>query len=92
MSADARDPVLESRTRWRQVGARLQRVGYAALLAATVLFFIGLATGFDGIVATLLIATLIGGSIVLAVGIQVQYAIRGPERHEEDAAAQRRRA
>ena len=92
MSAGAPDPVFESRARWRRVASGLQRIGYSGLAVATLLFFVGLAVGFDGVVATVLLVALIGGSVVLAVGIQVQYAIRGAERHEEDSTAQRRRA
>jgi len=56
-----------------------------------VLFFIGLATTFSGLIVTSIVALMIIGSIVLAIAIQVGYAIRGAERHEEDSRAMRRR-
>ncbi len=85
------DPILVRRERWRRLGASAQRVGYTCFLVATVLFFAGLLTSFRGLLVTGIVVLLIGGSIVLAVGIQVQYAIRGAQRHEEESQAQRRR-
>lgn len=85
------DPVLAKRERIRIQSNKAQRVGYVAYAVATVLFFIGLTTSFSGPIVTAIITLLIAGSIVLAVAIQVGYAIRGAERHEEDSIAQRRR-
>ena len=85
------DPVLVRREQWRRGGSLAQRIGYICFLVATVLFFAGLFTSFRGVLVTFIIVLLIAGSIVLAIGIQVQYAIRGAQRHEEDSQAQRRR-
>ena len=88
---DRPDPILVARERWRRGAASAQRIGYGAFAAATILFFVGLLTSFDGPIVTAIIVALVGGSVVLAAGIQAQYAIKGAQRHEEDANAQRRR-
>ena len=85
------DPILERRDRYRTGAAIAQRIGYLLYGAATILFFAGLLTSFSGIIVTIIIVFLIAASVILAVAIQVSYAIRGAERHEEDATAQRRR-
>jgi len=85
------DDVDHRRERYRDLANRGQRVGYALFGLSMVLFFVGLATSFSSSLVGVLVALLIAGSIVLAIAIQVGYAIRGAERHEEDARAQRRR-
>jgi multisubunit Na+/H+ antiporter MnhG subunit len=85
------DPILEQRARIRVHANKASRVGYLCYGVATVLFFVGLFTSFSGTLVTAIVGLLIVGSIVLAVAIQVSYAIRGAERWEEDGHAQRRR-
>jgi len=85
------DPILAKREHIRTLSNKAQRIGYLMYLFATIGFFVGLATTFSGPIVTAIIALLIIASIVLAVAIQVGYAIRGAERHEEDSIAQRRR-
>lgn len=91
MTSDPDDPVLAQRERIRRQANMAQRAGYVMYALATVGFFIGLATSFSGPIVTVIIVLMIVGSVVLAVAIQVGYAIRGAERHEEDSIAQRRR-
>ena len=91
MTDDGTDPILEARDRWRRGAGLAQRLGYVAFGLATVLFFVGLATSFDGPIVTAIVVALVGGSIALAAGIQAQYAIKGAQRHEDEARAQRRR-
>lgn len=86
------DSVDERRARYRTQAQKAQRVGYLLYGVATVLFFVGLATSFNPTLVTVVVGCLIAASIILAVAIQVSYAIRGAERHEEDAHAQRRRS
>ena len=90
MSTDQPDPILAQRERIRARANLGQRVGYAAFGLAMVGFFLGLFTSFSSPLVTFVIAMLIIGSIILAIAIQLGYAIRGAERHEEDAIAQRR--
>lgn len=91
MTPEAIDPVLARRERIRTHANKAQRLGYLMYTLATIGFFIGLATSFSGPIVTVIIALMIVGSIVLAVAIQVGYAIRGAERHEEDSIAMRKR-
>lgn len=83
------DPIVEKRNRIRTMAQNAQRLSYLLLGIATLLFFIGLGTELNDLLVTAIIALLIGGSIILAIAIQVVYAIKGAERHEEDSAAQR---
>lgn len=85
------DPIDKKREQYRRQSATGQRVAYLLYGAATVLFFFGLITSFRPWLVTVIIGALILASIILAVAIQVAYAVRGAERHEEDARTQRRR-
>ena len=91
MTPSESDPVLAKRELIRTLSNKAQRIGYVLYLLATIGFFVGLTTSFSGPLVTVVITLLIVGSIVLAVAIQVGYAIKGAERHEEDSIAQRRR-
>ena len=84
------DEVSLKREAFRSLAQRSQRVAYLCFFIATVVFFVGLATSFSTLISRVTIAFLIVGSIILAVGIQIGYAVRGAERHEEDSKAQRR--
>ena len=85
------DPVLVRRERIRTLASAAQRIAYLLLGIAMVVFFVGVFTSFgDGIVAAIVVP-LLAGCAILAVAIQVGYAIRGAERHEEEAVQQRRR-
>lgn len=91
MEQEKTDPILARRAQIRRQANLGQRVGYLAFGLALVGFFIGLFTSFSPAIVTFVIAMLIFGSIVLAIAIQVGYAIRGAERHEEDSIAMRQR-
>lgn len=90
MSTEPPDPILAQRERIRTRATQGQRVGYTAFGLATIGFFVGLFTSFSSALVTFVIAMLIIGSVILAIAIQLGYAIRGAERHEEDAIAMRR--
>ncbi len=85
------DPILQQRATIRTRANSASRVGYLCYLGATVGFFVGLFSSFSTGLISVIVGLLIVGSIILAVAIQVTYAIRGAERWEEDGAAQRRR-
>ncbi|MDW3178342.1 MAG: hypothetical protein R8J94_13200 [Acidimicrobiia bacterium] len=91
MTPEAQDPLLVRREHIRRQANKAQRLGYILYGLATVGFFVGLATTLSGPLVTAIVTALIAGSIILAIAIQVGYAIRGAERHEEDSIAQRRR-
>lgn len=84
------DPIVARRNRMRRVAMSAQRTAYALLALATLLFFVGLITSFSDGLVTAIVVPLVSGSVILAVAIQVVYAVRGAERHETDSAAQRR--
>ena len=78
------DPVLAKRARiahWVQLG---QRLGYALLGLAVVLFFVALLTEFSGVLAGLVIAAVIAGSIVLAPAIVFGYAVKAADREDRE--------
>jgi membrane-bound ClpP family serine protease len=84
--ADGRhqDPVLAKRVRIARLVAVGQRVGYGLFLAASVLFVVGFATGFDGLVGTTVIGCLVVGSLVLAPAIVFGYAVKAAERDDRE--------
>jgi hypothetical protein len=78
------DPVLARRAtiaRWSALG---KRVGYVLYGAALVLFFVGLATGFDGGIATAIVAALLVGGAALIPAIVFGYGVRAAEREERE--------
>ena len=87
MNEPARDPILEQRERVRRIADLAKRVGYLLFAVTLVLFFVALATGFSGGLATAATITLIAGCVVLAPAILLGYAVKGAERDE----AERRR-
>jgi hypothetical protein len=57
-------------------------VGYSLLVVAIVGFFVGLATGFTGLVTVLVIGSLLVMTIVLAPAIVFGYAVKAAERED----------
>ena len=78
------DPVRERRARIARWVALGQRVGYGLFSLAIVLFVVGFAAGFDGIVGPTIIASLVVGSIVLAPAIVFGYAVKAAEREDRE--------
>ena len=84
MNEPARDPILEQRERVRRIADLAKRVGYLLFAVTLVLFFVALATGFSGGLATAATITLIAGCVVLAPAILLGYAVKGAERDESE--------
>ena len=59
-----------------------KRVGYSLWLIAIILFFVLFATDFDGPLVTVVIVTLIVGSIILLPSIVLSYGVRAAERED----------
>jgi hypothetical protein len=78
------DPVLVRRARISRAATIGQRMGYLLFGAAALVFFIGFAVGFTGLVVFIIEAALIGGSIVLAPSIVLSFAIRAADRADRD--------
>ena len=59
-----------------------KRIGYSLWLVAIILFFALFATDFDGPLVTVVITTLIVGSVILLPSIVLSYAVRAAERDD----------
>jgi len=70
------DPVLIQRARASRLADLGQRIGYTLFGVAIVGFFVGLATDFSDVIARLVVASIIAGSVVLAPAIIAGYAVR----------------
>jgi hypothetical protein len=78
------DPVRDRRrqiARWNRLASRS---GYLLLLAAMAVFAIALATGFTDTMATIIIACLIVGCVLLAPAIIIGYAVKAAERDDRE--------
>lgn len=78
------DPVRARRARiagWVKTGSR---AGYALLLLAIVLFFVGLVGRFSDGIALAIGACLVVGSLVLLPAIIFGYAVRAAEREDRE--------
>ena len=85
MTPDRDDPVLARRRRiagWVQAG---KRVGYGLFALAIVLFFVGFAAGFTDGLTTVIVASMLVGSVVLAPAIVFGYAVKAAERDDRAA-------
>ena len=78
------DPVRARRqqvARWTRVA---NRTGYGLLAVAMVLFFVALATGFTGTMATLVVVALVAAFVLLAPTIVLGYAVKAAEREDRE--------
>ena len=60
------------------------RTGYALLTLAVVLFFVALATDFNGTMAMIVIVALVAASILLAPAIVLGYAVKAADREDRE--------
>jgi uncharacterized membrane protein YkvI len=78
------DPVRAKRevvAKWTKVA---NRVGYLLFLLAIVVFMLGLAFGFSGLVATTVTVSMVIGSILLAPALVLGYAVKAAEREDRE--------
>jgi predicted cation transporter len=78
------DPVLVKRARiarWVDLG---QKVGYGLFGLAVVAFLVGFTVGLEGWVITLIITSIVIGSIVLAPAIVFGHAVKAADRADRD--------
>jgi hypothetical protein len=80
----ADDPVRARRARIAKLVQVGQRAGYSLFLGAIVLFVVGFASGFDGIVGSTIVGCLVAGSLVLAPAIVFGYAVKAAERDDRE--------
>jgi hypothetical protein len=76
------DPVRERRAQVAKWVLIANRVGYLLWGVALAVFFIGFGVGFRSGVAVTVIATLIGGSVLLAPSIILGYAVKAAEKDD----------
>ena len=84
MSEATDDPIRRRRAvvaRWTSIATR---TGYVLLLAAVVIFFIALAVGFSGVMATLVLVPLLVSFALLAPAIVIGYAVKAAEREDRE--------
>lgn len=76
------DPLVSRRASVSRFVKMGKRVGYSLWLIAIVLFFILFSTNFDGPLVTVVVITLIVGSVILLPSIVMSYAVRAAERED----------
>jgi hypothetical protein len=78
------DPVRARRARIARLVELGQRIGYGLFGVAIVVFVVGFVSGFDGLVGTLVVTSLVVGSLVLAPAIVFGYAVKAAERDDRE--------
>ena len=78
------DPVRRRRAQIARWTLLANRVGYLFVALALALFFIAFALGFTSTMATLILASLIVGCILLAPSIILGYAVKAAERDDAE--------
>ena len=81
---DDSDPVLARRARIARLVEVGQRTGYTLLVVAVVAFFVGLVTGFTGLITVVVIGSLLAMTVVLAPAIVFGYAVKAAEREDRE--------
>lgn len=84
MTGPSVDPVRERRARIAKLVEVGQRLGYGLFGVAVVGFVIGFATGFDDPWVTVVVASLLVGSVILAPAIVFGYAVKAAEREDRE--------
>lgn len=76
------DPTLAKRARIAHLVELGQRVGYALFGIAIVAFVVGSISGFDGVVRTVIVTSIVIGSLILAPAIVFGYGVKAAERDD----------
>ena len=76
------DPTLAKRARIARLVELGQRIGYSLFGIAIVAFVVGFVSGFDGIVRTVIVTSLVVGSLILAPAIVFGYGVKAAERDD----------
>lgn len=80
----AHDPVRARREQIAKWTLLANRIGYLFFALAIVCFVLAFAFGFTGTMSTLIIGSLIVGSILLAPAIVLGYAVKAAERDDRE--------
>ncbi|HEY2811994.1 MAG TPA: hypothetical protein VGJ03_00880 [Acidimicrobiales bacterium] len=78
------DPVRAKRARIARLTELGQRVGYSLFGIAIVFFVIGFVIGYTPPFVTIIVASMLIGSAVLAPSIVFSYAVRAAEREDRE--------
>ncbi len=76
------DPILRQRARAVRLANMGQRLGYALLAAALVVFAVGLAIGLSELTTTIVVVCMALAAVVLGPAIILGYAAKAAEREE----------
>lgn len=77
------DPVLERRELYRKLSELGQRIGYTCFGLAVVLFVIAFIVQFPSWLVTVIIASMVIGSIVLAPSIVFAYGVKAADAEDK---------
>lgn len=80
----ANDPVRARRQKVAHYTLLANRVGYLFFAVAIATFIIGFAISFNGAVSTIVIASVVIGSLLLAPAIVLGYAVKAAERDDRE--------
>ena len=78
------DPIRAKRARIAKWSLLANRIGYLLYGVAIAVFVIGFALGFTPPVVTIVIASLVVGSVLLAPSIVLGYAVKAAEREDRE--------
>ena len=78
------DPVRARRKQVARWTRRANRLGYLCFGIAIVTFVVGFIVSFNGTVSTIVIASMIVGSFLLAPAIVLGYAVKAAERDDRE--------
>ncbi|MEY2407212.1 MAG: hypothetical protein QOF97_1686 [Acidimicrobiaceae bacterium] len=78
------DPVRAKRARVARLVEVGQRLGYGLFGLAIAVFIYGFIEGYTGLLTTVIVTSLIVGSIVLAPAIVFGYAVKAAERDDRE--------
>jgi hypothetical protein len=78
------DPVRAKRARVARLVEVGQRLGYGLFGLAIAVFIYGFIEGYTGVLTTVIVTSLIVGSIVLAPAIVFGYAVKAAERDDRE--------
>ena len=76
------DPVRARRARIARWSLLANRIGYLLFALAVALFVIGFLVGFTGPVVTVIVASMVVGSLLLAPSIVLGYAVKAAEKED----------
>lgn len=84
MTVVMNDPVRQRRAQIAHWSLLANRIGYILYAVCVSCFVIAFAIGFSGPIVTVITATLIAGSVLLAPTIVIGYAVKAAEREDRE--------